>query len=70
MMALGQGDLGAAAMQNPVGLLVLPLAIGLLVAGMPVMLRRRRFSWPVPALWAGLAVLMLSWVVQIVRYST
>jgi hypothetical protein len=70
MMALGQLDLGAAVMQNPLGLLLLPLAIVLLAAGVPVMLRRRRLSWPVPALWAGLAVLLLSWVVQIVRYTT
>jgi hypothetical protein len=57
-------------MQNPFGLLLLPLAIVLLAVGVPVMLRRRRLSWPVWALWAGLAVLLLSWVVQIVRYTT
>jgi hypothetical protein len=70
MMALGQADVGAAVMQNPVGLLLLPLAVVLLAVGVPVMLRRRRLSWPVWALWAGLAVLLLSWVVQIVRYAT
>jgi len=69
MMALGQGDPAAAALQNPLGLLVLPLAIVLLVAGARVMLRRRRLSWPVPVLWAGLAVVLVSWLVQIVRYS-
>jgi Protein of unknown function (DUF2752) len=69
MMALGQGDPTAAALQNPLGLLVLPLAIVLLVAGVRVMLRRRRLSWPVPVLWIGLAVVLMSWLVQIVRYS-
>jgi Protein of unknown function (DUF2752) len=70
MMAWGQGDLGAVVAQNPLGLLLLPLAVVLLVVGVRAMLRRRRFAWPVPALWAGLALLVVSWAVQIVRYST
>ena len=70
MMALGQGDLGAAVLQNPLGLLVLPLAILVLVAGVRVMLRNGRLRWPVPLLWAGLGLVVVTWVIQIVRYST
>jgi Protein of unknown function (DUF2752) len=70
MMAWGRGDLGAVIAQNPLGVLVLPVAVVLLVAGVRAMLRRRRLSWPVPVLGAGLTLLLASWVVQIVRYST
>jgi hypothetical protein len=70
MMALGQGDIAAAVLQNPLGLLVLPLAIVLLIAGVTVMLRHGRLKWPVPLLWAGLGLVVATWVIQIVRYST
>jgi Protein of unknown function (DUF2752) len=70
MMALGQGDVGAALLQNPLGLLVLPLAIVLLAAGVRVMLRRDRLKWPVPLLWAGLGAVVVTWAIQIVRYTT
>jgi hypothetical protein len=68
LMALGQGSLGAAVAQNPLGLLLLPLAVLVLVMGLRVVLRGGRIRWPAPALWVGLAILLASWGVQIVRH--
>ena len=70
MMALGQGNLAAAVAQNPLGLLLLPLAVAVLVLGVRVVLRGGRIRWRAPVLWAGLGLVLASWVVQIVRYAT
>jgi len=70
MMALGQGNLAAAVAQNPLGLLVLPLALVLLVLGVRIVLRGGRIRWPpTPVLWVGLGVVLVSWVVQMVRFA-
>jgi hypothetical protein len=69
-MALGQGNLAAAVAQNPLGLLLLPLAIAVLVLGVRVVLRGGRIRWREPVLWAALGVVLASWAVQIVRYAT
>ena len=69
MMALGQGNLAAAVAQNPVGLLVLPLAILVLALGVRVVLRGGRIRWPAPVLGVGLGVVLAGWAVQIVRYA-
>jgi len=70
MMALGQGNLAAAVAQNPLGLLLLPLAIAVLVLGVRIVLRGGRIRWRAPVLWAGLGVVLASWAEQIVRYGT
>jgi hypothetical protein len=70
MLALGEGHLGGAAAQNPLGLVLLPAAVLLLVAGGRAIVRGRRLSWPVPVLWIGLAVVVASWAWQVARYAT
>jgi hypothetical protein len=70
MFALGEGHVGGAAAQNPLGLLLLPLAVVLLVAGGRAVAGGRRLSWPVPVLWIGLAVVLGTWAWQVARYAT
>jgi len=59
--ALGAGDIGTAVALNP----LTPLAVGLALAVPLTLMRRRALAVPAAALWALLAVIVVSWLLRL-----
>ena len=61
LMALGHGDLMTSLRLSPLGLIVLPLAVIILVATVLSVVSARRPQWPRCSLWAGMGLIALTW---------
>jgi hypothetical protein len=65
LLAAGQGDLAHAFALNPLGLVAPLVAVALLVALVRALRADVPLAWPRPLLAIGLALVALSWIVQL-----
>jgi hypothetical protein len=70
LLAVGQGDLTHAFALNPLGLLAPLAAAALLVALTRAFRRSAPLTWPRPLLAIGIALIALSWTVQLAKGAT
>ena len=70
LLAAGDGRFGLSFELSPLGLVALPLAALLLVLTVVALVRGRRVRWPRVVLPAGGALVVSSWVVQLMKGAT
>ena len=70
LFAAGQGRFALSVELSPLGLVALPLAALLLVVTVVALVRRRGVRWPRAVLPAGGALVVSSWVVQLMKGAT